>query len=237
MKVEIWSDIMCPFCYLGKHNYEAALDGFPDRRYVETVWKSFQLDPGIPRQAPATDTYTYLSERKGFPVDQARQMTGNLAETAARQGIAMNFEKVVVANTFDAHRLVHLAQSKGRGNEAEESLFKEHFEEGKNVSDPVTLADLGESLGLKRDEVLAMLDSDQYAGEVDSDIREAGHLGIRGVPFFVFNRKYAVSGAQPKEVFLQTLERAFSEWRAEHPEPAFQTVASGPVCDPETGCD
>ncbi len=237
MKVEIWSDIMCPFCYLGKHNYEAALSEFPDRRHVETIWKSFQLDPGISRHAPVTDTYTYLSERKGFSVDQAKQMTGNLAETARRQGIVMNFDKAVIANTFDAHRLVHLAQSKGLGNEAEERLFKAHFEEGENVSAPGMLADLGESIGLKRDEVSEMLDNGRYAGEVNSDIREAGQLGVRGVPFFVFNRKYAVSGAQPKEVFLQTLERAFSEWRAEHPEPAFQTVAEGPVCDPETGCD
>ncbi len=237
MKVEIWSDIMCPFCYIGKHHYEAALSEFPDRRYVETVWKSFQLDPGIPRHAPITDTYTYLSERKGFSVDQAKQMTDNLAETAGRQGIVINFDKAVIANTFDAHRLIHLAQSKGLGNEAEESLFKAHFEEGKDVSAPETLADLGESLGLKRNEVSEVLDSGRYAEDVNSDIREAGLLGVRGVPFFVFNRKYAVSGAQPKEVFLQTLERAFSEWRAEHPEPAFQTVAEGPVCDPETGCD
>ncbi|ODS82387.1 MAG: disulfide bond formation protein DsbA [Cytophagaceae bacterium SCN 52-12] len=237
MKVEIWSDIMCPFCYLGKHHYEAALSEFPDRRYVETVWKSFQLDPGIPRHAPATDTYTYLSERKGFSVDQARQMTGNLAETAGREGIVMNFDKTVVANTFDAHRLIHLAQSKGLGSEAEESLFKAHFEEGEDVSAPGTLAGLGESLGLKRDEVSEALDSGQYTEEVNSDIREAVHLGVRGVPFFVFNRKYAVSGAQPKDVFLKTLERAFSEWRAEQPESAFQTVAEGPVCDPETGCD
>lgn len=237
MKVEIWSDIMCPFCYLGKHNYEAALSEFTDRRHVETIWKSFQLDPGIPRHSPVTDTYTYLSERKGFSVDQAKQMTGNLAETARRQGIVMNFDKVVIANTFDAHRLAHLAQSKGLGNEAEESLFKAHFEEGKDVSAPGTLADLGASLGLTRDEVSEMLGNSRYADQVSADIREAGQLGVRGVPFFVFNRKYAVSGAQPREVFLQTLERAFSEWRAEHPEPAFQTVAEGPVCDPETGCD
>lgn len=236
MKVEIWSDIMCPFCYLGKHRYEEALEEFADRAHVQTEWKSFQLDPTIPKNSPGTDTYTYLSERKGMSVERARQMTDNLTTQAAESGVTLDFEKAVVANTFDAHRLSHLAQKQGLGNEIEEKLFEAHFANGKDVSDKTVLKQIGESVGLSEAEISAMFDNNLFSDVVKADIAEAGQLGVRGVPFFVFNRKYAVSGAQPKEVFLQTLEKSFAEWRAENPLPVFTTVAAGSVCDPETGC-
>lgn len=237
MKVEIWSDVMCPFCYLGKHRYEQALAQFAERDYVITEWKSFQLDPTLPKEGLSTNTYTYLSERKGMSIDRARQMTEGLSAQAAAEGITLDFEKAIIANTFDAHRLTHLAKRQGFGNEIEEKLFEAHFVNGEDISDKVVLTTLGKSVGLKEDQIQEMFEKDQFKEEVKAEITEAAKLGIRGVPFFVFNRKYAVSGAQPQEVFLQTLEKAFAEWRKDNPVPAFTTVADGPVCDPESGCD
>lgn len=237
MKVEIWSDVMCPFCYLGKYRYEKALEEFPDRAYIQTEWKSFQLDPTLPKKGSGITTYEYLSERKGMHLSQVKQMTEGLSAQAAAEGITLNFGQAVIANSFDAHRLVHLAQEKGLGNEVEEKLFMAHFVDGKDVSDASVLTEIGVSLGLKAEEVQDMLEKGLYEQEVKEDIQLAARFGIRGVPFFVFNRKYAVSGAQPKEVFAQTLEKAYAEWRQENPLPAFTTVAEGPVCDPETGCE
>lgn len=237
MKVEVWSDIMCPFCYIGKRNYEEALRDFSDSAAIETIWKSFQLDPTLPKSGSGMDTYTYLAERKGFSVEQARQMTDSLADRALESGLKLNFEKAVVANTFDAHRLTHLAQTKGLGSEMEEELFKAHFEKGEDVADPAVLQKLGVLAGLEEEELREMLKSSQFTENVKFDISEAGQLGVRGVPFFVFNRKYAVSGAQPKEAFLQTLEKAFGEWRADNPQTVFQSVSEGPSCTPDSGCN
>lgn len=236
MKVEIWSDIMCPFCYLGKRHYEEALQELAEGSPVETVWKSFQLDPTLPKHGPATDTYSYLADKKGFSVEQARQMTKSLAERAIESGLNLRFETAVVANTFDAHRLTHLAQQQGLGSEIEEQLFEAHFSKGENVADADVLTRLGKSVGLDEAEVSEMLAGDRFAADVKSDIGEAGMLGVRGVPFFVFNRKYAISGAQPKEAFVQTLEKALAEWRAENPAPVFLEEGEGPSCSPESGC-
>lgn len=236
MKVEIWSDVMCPFCYIGKHHYEEALASFEEGKRIETVWKSFQLDPSIPKNTPGTDTYTYLSERKGLSPEQAREMSDNLAHRAAEEGLQMNFEKVVVANTFDAHRLIHLAQESGMGSEMEEKLFEAHFVSGKDVSDRAVLAELGQSLGLKGEDVADMFESGRLSEEVKSDVKEGAQLGLTGVPFFVFNRKYAVSGAQPVERFVQALSKAYSEWEAQNPPVVLTRVGDGPSCSPESGC-
>ncbi|MEC3881741.1 DsbA family oxidoreductase [Parapedobacter sp. 10938] len=236
MKIEIWSDIMCPFCYIGKRHLETALNQFSDADAIDVVWKSYQLDPYIPRNPEYKNTYAYLAATKGMSYDEAKQMTAGVTQAAANAGLTMDFERAVVANSFDAHRLVHLAQTKGLASTVKENLFHAHFTEGKDVNSHEVLIAVGTAAGLTETEISAVLASDLYSDAVAADIREARDIGVRGVPFFVFNRKYAVSGAQPTDVFLQTLEKSFAEWRAENPKVTL-TVAEGPTCGPDGRCD
>ena len=212
MKVEIWSDVMCPFCYIGKRRFENALARFPHKDAVEVEWKSFQLDPSI-KSEPGKNINQYLAERKGWSLEQARQLNSQVTETAASVGLHYDFDKAVVANSFDAHRFAHLAAGQGLGDAAEEALFKAYFTEGRDVSDHNILAQLGMEIGLDPIQVKQALDGDAYVADVRHDIQEAQSLGARGVPFFVLDRKYAVSGAQPEDTFTQALEQAFAESR------------------------
>lgn len=236
MKIEVWSDIVCPFCYIGKRNFETALAQFGEAKLVDLEWKSFQLDPELPKGTTYADTYRYLAERKGLSLAQAREMTSGVATTGKNAGVTLNFEKAIVANTWDAHRLLHLAQSKGIDSLMEEALFKAHFTDGKDISDPETLIKLGQEVGLDDAVIATMLASDQYGNEVAQDIQDARNIGVRGVPFFVFNRKYAVSGAQPPDVFLQTLQKSFTEWRSANPDTLID-LTKGPSCNPDGTCD
>lgn len=204
MQIEIWSDIVCPFCYIGKRKLEQALEQFPHKDQVQIVWKSFQLDPGAP--TAGTDYQRSLSERKGWSLEQTRQITDNVRQIAAAVGLDYHFEKAIAANSFDAHRFLHYALQYGLQNEAEEALFKAHFTAGKNIADRTVLLELGVEIGLDRQELTRVLESTLFAAEVHQDIEEARQLRVNGVPFFVFDRKYAVSGAQDSEVFLKTLE-------------------------------
>jgi len=235
MKIEIWSDIMCPFCYIGKKHLEAALAQFGEADAVEVVWKSYQLDPYIPRNPEYKNTYAYLAATKGMSHDEAKQMTAGVSQAAARAGLTLDFERAVVANSLNAHRLVHLAQSKGLANELKEALFRAHFTDGKDINNRQTLIEIASVAGLPAAEATAVLDTDRYSDEVARDIREARDIGVRGVPFFVFNRKYAISGAQPPEAFLQALEKSVAEWRAEQPK--LITETEGPTCGPDGRCD
>jgi len=215
MKVEIWSDVMCPFCYIGKRRFEDALQQFGSKNQVEVEWKSFQLNPDM-KTDPSVNISQYLADVKGWTLDYAQQMNANITQMAAEVGLTYDFDRAIVANSFNAHRFSHFAKQHGLGDAAEEQLFKAYFTLGKNTEDIETLADLGQEIGLNRDEVIAMLNTTQYADDVKHDIAEAQQLGIRGVPFFVMNNKYAVSGAQVVPVFTQTLEKAFEEWAAEN---------------------
>ncbi|HET9634902.1 MAG TPA: DsbA family oxidoreductase [Gemmatimonadaceae bacterium] len=217
MKVEVWSDVMCPFCYLGKRRFAKALGDFADRADVEVIWKSFQLNPSLETD-PGISVTQYLAREKGLDVRVAEQMNDRVARMARQDGPIYNFDEVVVANTFDAHRLIHFARSQGLQDQAIEKLFSAYFTEGRNVDDRATLIELGREIGLDGDAVAAMLDSETYAAEVNADIEEARDLGINGVPFFVFDRAYVVSGAQDAEVFADALDRSLTHWRV-HPGP------------------
>jgi predicted DsbA family dithiol-disulfide isomerase len=217
MKVEVWSDVMCPFCYLGKRRFAKALAEFPNRDDVEIIWKSFQLNPSL-RTDPAISVTQYLAREKGLDERVAEQMNDRVARMSRQDGPIYNFDDVVVANTFDAHRLIHFAKERGLQDQAAEKLFSAYFTEGKNVDDRATLIELGREIGLDSAAVTAALESDAYVAEVNADIEEARQLGINGVPFFVFDRAYAVSGAQDTDVFKDALERSFSHWRV-HPGP------------------
>ncbi len=234
MQVEIWSDVMCPFCYIGKRKFETALAQFPDKNEVEIMWKSFQLDPNQPT-VPDKTVQQYLAERKGMSVQQAQQMTDHVTNVAKQAGLTFHFDKAVTANSFDAHRLSHLAKQHGLQNEVEEQLFAAYFTEGKNTADHHTLTELAESVGLNAQEVTSVLQSEQFADDVRADIYEARQLGVQGVPFFVFNRKYAVSGAQESQTFLSAIETAFSEWKKSSQSSERVTV-EGPVCTTDGEC-
>jgi predicted DsbA family dithiol-disulfide isomerase len=234
MKVEIWSDVMCPFCYIGKRRFEQALQSFGRQNEVEIEWKSFQLNPAMVTE-PGVHIDEYLAQAKGISLDRAKQMNDYVTQMAAEAGLTYNFDKAIVANSFKAHRYSHLAKAHGLGVQAEEQLFKAYFTDGKNIDDTTTLVELGRELGLDAGEVKQSLESAAYAGEVKRDIAEAQYLGVQGVPFFVFNRKYAVSGAQAVPVFEETLDKAYTEWRAENPAPNFEVI-EGESCGPDGNC-
>jgi predicted DsbA family dithiol-disulfide isomerase len=223
MKVDIWSDIRCPFCYIGKRKFETALAKFPQKDKVEVEWHSYELDPGLKTQS-RTLVYDYLAKRKGISRESSIQLHRQLTETASDVGLTYNFDTTVVANSFDAHRLIQLAKINGLGDAAEERLFKAYYTEGKDISDHLTLIILGDEIGLNGKLVKQMLDGDDLADEVRYDQHQAKELGIQGVPFFVINERYGVSGAQQPEVFLETLEKAWQEYEKEKPEVATATT-------------
>lgn len=210
MKIEIWSDVMCPFCYIGKNNFEQALNKLPFKDEVEVEWKSFQLDPTLDPNK-TQDTIQYFREKKGVAEPQAAQMLGQVTQMGKGAGIDFNFEKTLITNTFSAHKLLHLAKKHNKSNEMEEALFIAHFIDGKNVGDTDVLIVLAESLGIDKEEAIQAITTDQLDYEVNQDIQEARNNGISGVPFFVLNGKYAVSGAQPAEVFENALQQTYKE--------------------------
>ncbi|TDO97120.1 DsbA family protein [Flavobacterium sp. 245] len=204
MKIEIWSDIMCPFCYIGKRQLETALAKFPENQF-EIEWKSFQLDPTITPQS-GKDVYTFLAERKGMSLEQSKEMHKGVAERAKSVGLDYNFDKAVISNSLEAHRIIQLAKTKKLGDEMEEIFFKAYFTEGRDLNDGPTLIELGEKAGLDKNEILEVLQNENlFLKDVERDITEAQEIGVQGVPFFVFDRKYAISGAQPVEAFVNTL--------------------------------
>jgi predicted DsbA family dithiol-disulfide isomerase len=208
LKVEIWSDVVCPWCYIGKRRFEQALEQFEHKQHINIEWKSFQLDPDS-KPEPGISIHQSLAAKKGWTLDYARQMNDHVANLAKEVGLAYNFDIVVPANTLDAHRLLQFAKKKGLGDIAEELLFKAYFSGGKNIADHSTLIELAVDIGLDANEVRSMLSSDLFTEEVSRDVYEAYQLGIRSVPFFVVDEKYGVSGAQPTEVFLGALRKAW----------------------------
>lgn len=216
MKVDIWSDTRCPFCYIGKRKFETALEQFPHKDKVEVEWHSFELDPGI-KTEPGMNSYDYLAKHKGINRESSVRLHQHVTDMAKEVGLDYRFDTTVVANSFDAHRLIQLAKLNGLGDAIEERLFKAYFMEGKDISDHLTLIILGDEIGLDGRLVKKMLDSDDMADEVRYDQRQAHELGINGVPFFVMNDHYGISGAQQPEVFSQTLEKAWGEYEKQNP--------------------
>lgn len=206
MKIEIWSDVVCPFCALGKKNLEAALAQFEHRDTVQIEWKSFELDPSAPRGSKQSIAEV-LAQKYGRSVEWARKMNAEMAARAAAQGATFNFEKVIPSNSFDAHRLIHFAKAAGKQSEAQAALFDAYFKDGKDIGDAATLLTIARELGLDADGAAEMLASDAYKDVVRADESEAQELGITGVPFFLINGELGVSGAHPAEAFLEALER------------------------------
>lgn len=237
MKVEIWSDVMCPFCYIGKRHFEQALEKLPFKNEIEVVWKSFQLNPEYQNTSNET-VYEYLSRSKGMPIEQARQMTKQVVDMAAAAGLKIDFDTNIPANTFNAHRLIHLAAQHGLQDLAEEKLFKAHFVKSKNIGEDSVLTELAVEIGLDKDEAEKVLKSDEYAEAVRYDIYESQNLGIRGVPYFVMDRKYGVSGAQPVQAFTDALTQSFKQWKDAQPKTTLTSLNKNDdaICD-ENGCE
>lgn len=229
MKVEIWSDVVCPFCYIGKRRFEAALKNFTHKDDVEIEWRSFQLDPDA-QPVPGQSVHEYLAKRKGVSVAEGKQMNDYMANMAKEVGLEYNFDKAIITNTLNAHRLLHYAKKEGKQNELKETLFAAYYTKGEDLGNLETLVKLAETVGLNGEKVREVLNSDAYKQEVLQDQYEAQQVGARGVPFFVFNNRYAISGAQPTELFTQTLEQTWKE--TEKPKPTPVTGASDAnACD------
>lgn len=210
MKVEIWSDFMCPFCYIGKRRFETVLNQFSHKDEVEVVYRSFELDPNASYK-PGVSMTELLASKYGMSMEQAQASNDNITNQAAQTGLTYHLDKVIPANSFDAHRLVHFASKHGKMKEMTERLFLAYFTETRNLEDKEMLADLAAETGLSREEAASVLAGDTYSSEVRADEEAANRIGVRGVPFFVLGGKYAVSGAQPDEVFMDALEKAYGE--------------------------
>ena len=233
MDINIWSDVRCPFCYIAKRKFEKALEKFPHKEKVNIIWKSFELDPNMETNTEI-NPLEYLSRVKGISKERAVEMHQHVATVAREVGLNFNSEKSIVANSFNAHRLIQLAKTKSLGNEMEEALFKAYFEEGKNIDDKETLIKIGITIGLAENEAKGLFTSDDFAKEVRADESQAQSLGINGVPFFVLNNKYAVSGAQSPETFLDVLNQSWKEYEMENPT---LIITEGETCTTEGNCN
>jgi predicted DsbA family dithiol-disulfide isomerase len=232
LKIDVWSDIVCPWCAVGKRRLEAALATFPHKDDVEVVWRAFELDPSAPAIQPG-DNATRLGQKYGKSRAEAEAMMNQLAATAAKDGLEFHLTTAKSGNTFDGHRVLHLAAERGVQDAVKERFFRGYMTEGQAIGDHAVLTKLAVEAGLDGEEVRAVLASDRYAAEVREEEAAARAMGISGVPFFVFAEKYAVSGAQPAQVLLGALEQAW----ASLPDgvKTAEGASEGAVCGPE-GC-
>lgn len=232
LQLDVWSDIACPWCYIGKRRLETALREFAHADEVEVTWRAFELDPSAPRRRdPVLSHAERLAKKYGVSVERAQAMNARLVGIARDEGLAFDFERIQSGNTFDAHRLLQLAHARGKQDQLEERFLHAYLCEGEAIGDQATLRRLAVDAGLEADAVADALATDQYAAEVRAEQRAAQQLGIDGVPFFRIGR-YGVSGAQPAEVLLRALDKAYGELPA-----PLEVVGSadGAVCGPD-GC-
>ncbi|GEL76430.1 DsbA family oxidoreductase [Tenuibacillus multivorans] len=214
MNVEIWSDVVCPFCYIGRRRLEQAMNQFEHDDKVSLTYKSYQLDPNAEKD-PGYDIHEMLATKYGVPYEEGKKMNDRMAEQAKEVGLEFNLDQVIPTNTEDAHRLSHYANEHGKMYALMENMMRAYFTDGQNVGDHNVLADLAEEVGLNREEALEVLKTSKHKREVANNQQEAMQIGVQGVPFFVFNEKYAVFGAQPTDVFLEVLEKVYEEEKSE----------------------
>ena len=223
---------MCPFCYIGKRKFEHALAELPFKDEVDLEWKSYQLNPHLKTDI-SSNYYDNLANSKGMPREQAEAMCNQVTEMAKVENLTFTLDKAVVANSFRAHELAHFAKRYGKQDQAEEKLFHAHFTEGENIDDITVLKRIANDLGLDSNALHHALENKVFEDAVRQDIYEAQQIGVRAVPFFVYDRKYAISGAQDVNVFSQTIQKAFDEWS--NNKTGNLQVTEGPSCGPD-GC-
>jgi predicted DsbA family dithiol-disulfide isomerase len=223
MKIEVWSDYVCPFCYIGKRRLEEALDQFPHKDQVEVEFKSFELDLNSPKNIDQS-IHEVLAKKYGMSLEQAKQANHGVGQQAASVGLTFNFDEMKPTNTFDAHRLAKFAKTQGKEAPVSEKLLQAYFTDSKHIGNIETLADIAEASGLNRQEAVDVLqDTSAYANDVRKDESLAQQYGVRGVPYFVINQKYAISGAQPTETFIGALQKV---WEEDSPEPVLQDLST-----------
>ncbi len=224
LKIEVWSDFVCPFCYIGKRRLETALEHFPNKEEVEIEFKSFELDPNAPKNSDIHINEA-LAKKYGMSVEEAKRANEGLKQQAATVGLDFNFDNMKPTNTFDAHRLAKYAKTVGKEADLTEKLLSAYFTESKNVGDQETLLTIAEAAGIDRESALNVLnDEKEFSNDVRIDQAIAGQYGIRGVPYFIINQKYAISGAQPMESFVGALQKV---WDEENKKPVFQDLSDG----------
>jgi predicted DsbA family dithiol-disulfide isomerase len=214
MNVEIWSDIACPWCYIGKRHFEAALAEFEHAGDVNVTWRSYELDPSAPAEVPG-QSVEIIARKYGMSPEQAKAAEGRVTQTAANAGLDYHLDRSRMGSTFDAHRVVHLAKEHGLQDEMKERMFQARFIDGELMSDPDTLVAVAVEVGLPQDEVRATLASDRFADDVRADEETAREFGITGVPMFVVDRKFGASGAQPSEQLLGLLRHGWENRAAD----------------------
>ncbi len=239
LRIDVWSDIACPWCYVGKRRLEAALDGFEHKAEVEVVWRAFELDPEAPRERVEDGPYARrLAAKYRTSEAEAQKRIDHLVRTAAGDGLELRFDRIRPGNTFDAHRVLHLADSARRQDAVKERFLRGYLSDGRAIGDPAVVRELAVDAGLDARQVDEVLAGDRYAAEVRADEALARELGIRGVPCFVMDRRLGVSGAQPVEVLAGALAEA---WKTLPPRDAAagpaadDAAAEGAVCGPD-GC-
>lgn len=238
LHIEVWSDVVCPFCFIGKKHYEQALAQFEHADDVVLEWKSYQLDPEFVQPEERYDLEQGLAKKYNKPVEAIHAMQQQIANTAKESGLDFDFSKAVTFNTFQAHRVLHKAKEKGLGDKAKEAFFSDYFEKGQDLGNTDVLKAEALRIGLTEEDFQDAINNDDYAYKVKQDIQEAYELGVTGVPFFVFDRKYAVSGAQPSDAFLNTLKASYDEWKTKQKTTPFINVSEqGASCDINGNCD
>ncbi len=237
MKIEIWSDIACPYCYIGKRKLEKALEQFPHRKSVELVWHSYELDTDLPKQATDQSIYSYFAKKYDMTEDEARITQAKVAKLAKEVGLNYDFDKLIVANTSDALRLVKLANESGLATEAEEVLFDAYFVKGWDISDRNVLIELGTKIGLKETDISAMLDSDKYLADIKKDVEYSeNELNLEYIPFYVFNGKQIVQGSIASEDYLKVLNEAYTEWEQNGVSSEKGEIITGQSCSIDGVC-
>jgi predicted DsbA family dithiol-disulfide isomerase len=230
LRIDVWSDIVCPWCAIGKRRLEAALALFPHRDRVEVIWRAFELDPQAPRVREG-DHVARIAQKYGFTKDEAEARLRHVSEIGAKEGLDLQLLRSRSGNTFDAHRLLHLAAARGVQDAVKERFFRAYLTEGEPIGEADVLIRLAAEAGLDAEEARSVLTTDRYASEVREEEAVARTIGIRGVPFFLFDGALAVSGAQPSEVILRVIEQAWARAIAPHSD----EPGSDAVCGPD-GC-
>lgn len=210
MKIDIWADIICPYCYIGKRHLSLALKELDLDKEAEIIYHSFELNPNAKSEGKI-DTIKYLTDKYNISDEDAQKMLDRIIKMGKYAGLELNFDSIIHTNTFDAHRLIHFSKKYNKELETVEALFKANFIDFLNVGDVETLGDIGNEVGLNREEVINMLKTDEFFSEVNNDKYKAVELGINSVPYFVINDKYSISGAQPAKVFMEAFKKTSKE--------------------------
>ncbi|MEN6588509.1 MAG: DsbA family oxidoreductase [Proteiniphilum sp.] len=237
MKIEVWTDIMCPYCYIGKIHYEKALQQFDHADEVELEWKAFQLNPNLPDKGQGYPVKEYLVNSVGYPEEGIESMFSNIRKLADHAGVPFNLPNSVAANTRDAHRLIKLAATKGLDSVVVGKLGKAYFEEAKDYSDWELLVSIGKEAGLEEEEVRRMLESDDFTYEITQDMQEAANLGFDTVPTFLMDRRQAIIGSEPVDMFVKVLNKAYDDWKNRTEKEKELEITIGKSCSADGTCE